>query len=49
MTAPTSLGPSPLGGGPAPSRTLPAWEETSAEVARADDRYWDAKYDNDDE
>lgn len=46
MTAPTLLGPSPVGGGPAPA---PAWEETSAEAARADDRYWDSIYDTDDE
>ncbi|MYX67373.1 hypothetical protein K388_05569 [Streptomyces sp. KhCrAH-43] len=49
MTAPVSSGPPPFGGGPAPSQTLPAWEETSAEVARADDRYWDNLYVGDDD
>lgn len=28
---------------------LPPWEETPAEAARADDRYWDTIYDNDNE
>ncbi|CAH9419522.1 hypothetical protein SGL43_06577 [Streptomyces globisporus] len=31
---------------PAP---LPPWEDTAREVAQADDRYWDARYERDEE
>ncbi|MFJ3089038.1 hypothetical protein [Streptomyces sp. NPDC086838] len=48
MTAPVSSGSLLTGGGLAPSQALPAWEETSAEAAAADDRYWDTRYDTDD-
>lgn len=33
----------------APPAPLPPWEETPAEAARADDRYWDTIYDTDDQ
>lgn len=32
---------------PAPA-PLPPWEDTARETAQADDRYWDARYDNED-
>jgi hypothetical protein len=28
---------------------LPPWEETTAEAAAADDRYWDNRYDRDED